>query len=77
MIETTIEWYTLDEKLPYDGECFSEERYAEVLGAIRLNWDTVETFRYMNNQLGLFSNGKWVDFTNSINYWAYVPMIGE
>lgn len=73
MIKTTIEWYTLDEKLPFDGKCFSEGQYAEVLCSVE--YCIVETFRYLNNQLGIFQYGEWLDYTGDVKYWAYVPEI--
>lgn len=83
MIKTTIEWYTLDEKLPFDGDLVTEERYEELLGCINMfskNWgidrQTVEVFRYLNGQFTMYYDGDGVDFTEDIEYWAYVPKIG-
>lgn len=77
MVKTVLEWYTLEEKLPFDGECFGEKQYAEVLAYIRHDWNTVETFRYINNKFVIYINGEEIDFTDTVIYWAYVPMIKE
>ena len=82
MIKTTIEWYTLDEKLPFDGEWFGDEKYKELLGVIDLSanditFKTMEMFRYLDGMFGIYVDGEFIDFTKDILYWAYVPKIGE
>jgi hypothetical protein len=77
MIKTTLEWYTLDEKLPFDGNNFTENEYAEVLCSIRHNWETVEVFRYLNGRFVIYYDGELVDFTDDVLYWTYVPNLKE
>ena len=82
MIKTTIEWYTLDEKLPFDGTMYGEHEYRELLAIITLtangiNFDTIQPFRYLDGAFGIYFDGDFVDCTEQVKYWAYVPEIGE
>ena len=84
MIKTEIEWYMLDEKLPFDGDLVTDGRYEELLGCMNMfskNWNidrrTVEVFRYLNGRFGIYYDGDFADFTEDVLYWAYVPEIGE
>lgn len=73
MKKTTIEWFTIDEKKPFDGEPITEDVYRELLCFIRHDWDTVEVFRYVDNKFVLYVDKKECDFTDSVIYWAYIP----
>ena len=83
MIKTTIEWYTLDEKLPYDGEYLSEYDETEIVCLLKFNIgknlsvEFIDQLDWISGKPMKLNDGEWVDYTEHVKYWAYVPKIGE
>ena len=83
MIKTTIEWYTLDEKLPYDGKKLCENDKTEIIcivefkiaGTLYLSY--FEQLDWIGGKIVQMYDGEYIDVTDSVKYWAYVPEIGE
>lgn len=78
MIKTTIEWYTLDEKLPFDGELYGMNDYVEVMCIVEIHRheDSCEVLRWLDGKLMHYYDGEFIDSTKRVKYWAYVPKIG-
>ena len=83
MIKTTIEWYTLDEKLPYDGEILWMDNITEILCQVEVKVGSSLSFTYIDQldwsggKIVKMSDGEYIDVTDDVKYWAYVPEIKE
>lgn len=82
MIKTIIEWYTLDEKLPFDGGLLRIDDDAEILCLLKfsigkiLGVEYIEQMDWIDKKVMRLNDGEWVDYTEEVKYWAYVPEIG-
>lgn len=83
MIKTTIEWYTMDEKLPYDGKILSDYDDTEIVCILKFNIskdlsiEFIEQMDWIDGKVMKINDGEWVDYSEQVKYWAYVPKIGE
>ena len=83
MIKTTIEWYTLDEKLPYDGKILRIDDDCDVLCLFEFKITQkalvkhIEQVYWIDKKFMMYNDGELVDYTDEVKYWAYVPEIGE
>lgn len=83
MIKTAIEWYTLDEKLPYDGKILGLNDETKILCVIEtkvcttLSYITIEQLEWLDGKVMTYYDGEIIDCTENVKYWAYVPEIGE
>lgn len=80
MIKTTIEWYTLDEKLPTETKYVESGGFIGVLCAVEVrvdyeNFITYKILKWENGRFLQYSDRKCRDYTEHVKYWAYVPMI--
>lgn len=82
MIKTTIEWYTLDEKLPFDGKWLTIDDKSDILCMLKFNIcktlsiEYIEQMDWIDKKVMRLNDGEWVDYTEEVKYWAYVPKIG-
>ena len=82
MIKTTIEWYTLDEKLPYDGKWLTIDDESDILCMLKFNIcktlsiEYIERMDWIDKKALRLNDGEWVDYTEEVKYWAYMPEIG-
>lgn len=83
MIKTAIEWYTLDEKLPYDGKILWMDDRTDILCQVEIKIGSslyltyIDQLDWSGGKIVQMLDGEYVDVTDSVKYWAYIPEIGE
>jgi len=81
MVKTEIEWYTLDEKLPFDGKILGIDDTTEIICIVEFKMATLylsffEQLDWIGGKIVQMYDGEYVDVTDSVKYWAYVPKVG-
>jgi hypothetical protein len=82
MIETKIKWYTLSEKLPYDGEKLTIDDECDILCLLEFKVGEtilgkhIQHVYWVDKKVMMYNSEKLVDYTEHVKYWTYVPEIG-